>query len=78
MVANIYNIVSESADRRSWLTLPHTAQVMRINLDAGEQELNLATLGTQSKVKLDIAENKTVLLRVVGANNQLIPQVFKL
>lgn len=78
LVANIYNIVSESADRRSWLTLPHSAQIMRINLDAGEHELNLATPGSQSKVKLDIAENKTVLLRVVGANNQLIPQVFKL
>lgn len=78
LVANIYNIVSESADRRSWLTLPHTAQVIRINLDAGEQELNLATPGLQSKVTLDIAENKTLLLRVVGVNNQLIPQVFKL
>ena len=78
LVANIYNIVSESADRRSWLTLPHTAQVMRINLDAGEQLINLATAGTQSNVKLDIAENKTVLLRVVGVNNQLIPQVFNL
>jgi hypothetical protein len=78
LVANIYNIVSESADRRSWLTLPHTAQVMRINLDAGEQELNLATAGTQSNVKLDVTENKTLLLRVVGVNNQLIPQVFRL
>ena len=78
LVANIYNIVSESADRRSWLTLPHTAQVMRINLDAGEQELKLATVGIQSSVKLNIAENRTVLLRVVGVNNQLIPQVFNL
>lgn len=78
LVANIYNVISESADRRSWLTLPHSAQVMRFNIDAGEQILNLTTTTTQAKVKLDVFENRTVLLRVVGVNNQLIPQIFSL
>lgn len=76
--ANLYNIISESADRRSWLTLPHTVQAIRINLDAGEQTLNLATMNNQASVQLSIKENKTVFLRVIGVNNQLIPQVFNL
>ena len=78
LVASIYNVVSESADRRSWLTLPHSAQIMRFNLDSGEQVLNLATNTTQAKVSVTVPENRTVFVRVVGANNQLIPQVFSL
>lgn len=78
LVANIYNVISESADRRSWLTLPNTAQVMRFNVNAGDQILNLATTTSQTKVKVSIPENRTVFLRVVGVNNQLIPQVFSL
>ena len=78
LAANIYNIISESADRRSWLTLPHSAQVMRFNIEAGEQTLNLATTTTQAKVNVSVPENRTVFLRVVGVNNQLIPQVFTL
>ena len=78
LAASFYNVISESADRRSWLTLPHSAQVMRFNIDAGEQTLNLATTTTQAKVNVDVIENRTVFLRVVGVNNQLIPQIFSL
>ena len=78
ILASIYNIISESADRRSWLTLPHTAQVMRFNLDAGKKEVNLSTAQAQTKVGLDIAANKTIFVRVVNANNQLITQVYAL
>ncbi len=78
LVANIYNIVSESADRRSWLTLPHNAQSIRINLDAGDRTLHLASLHNQKTVNLSVPENRTVLLRVVGVNNQLITQSFNL
>lgn len=78
LLANIYNVISESADRRSWLTLPHSAQIMRFNIDAGEQTLNLATATSQAKINVSVPENRTVFLRVVGVNNQLIPQVFSL
>tara|TARA_R110001592_G_scaffold322098_1_gene600964 strand:+ start:11436 stop:12890 length:1455 start_codon:yes stop_codon:yes gene_type:complete len=78
LAASLYNVVSESADRRSWLTLPHTVQVMRFNLDAGEQTLNLATTTSQAKINIPVSENRTIFVRVVGVNNQLIPQIFKL
>lgn len=78
LLASIYNVISESADRRSWLTLPHTAQVMRFNLDAGERELSLSTPLNQTKLNLDIKAKKTIFLRVVNANNQLSTQVYAL
>ena len=78
LAANIYNIMSESADRRSWLTLPNSGQALRINLDQGERELNLTAGAAQSKLKLAIEPKQTTFVRVVHVNNQLIPQVFTL
>ncbi|MDX1452579.1 MAG: hypothetical protein R3183_08465 [Oleiphilaceae bacterium] len=78
LIANVYNIISESADRRSWLTLPHTAQATRLILPAGQRQLSLSTPATQTNVTLDINPNRTTLLRVIGVNNQLITQVFTL
>lgn len=78
LAANLYNVLSESADRRSWLTLPNTAQVLRINLEEGARELSLTAGVAQRTLKLDIQPERTVFVRVVHANNQLIPQVFTL
>jgi hypothetical protein len=41
LAANIWNIVSESADLRSWLTLPANAQILRATLPSGRQKLEL-------------------------------------
>jgi len=77
-LVNIYNIVSESADRRSWLTLPHTAQVMRFNLGEGLREIGLSTTAGQAKLLLDIKANKTIFVRVVNVDAQLMMQVYSL
>jgi len=77
-LATIYNIVSESADRRSWLTLPHSTQIMRFNLGEGKKEVNISTAQTQTKLVLEIQSNKTIFVRVVNANNQLMTQIYTL
>lgn len=77
-LANIYNIVSESADRRSWSTLPHTAQVMRFNLDAGLRSINFLVRQSQLKVLLDIKANRTTFVRIVNVNQQIIKQIYSL
>jgi len=77
-LANIYNIISETADRRSWLTLPHTAQIMRFNLDEGSQEVFLSTPNSKSTVVLDVRENRTLFVRVVAVKNKLITQIYTL
>ena len=78
LAASIYNSASESADRRSWLTLPNSGQVLRFNLPAGERELSLTAGMSQSKVGLKVDANKTTFVRVVHVNNRLISQVFTL
>jgi len=77
-LANIYNIVSESADRRSWSTLPHTAQVMRFNLEEGLQSIKFSTRQSQAKILLDIKANRTTFVRIVNVNQQMIKQVYSL
>ena len=77
-LATVYNLASESADRRSWLTLPHTAEVMRFNLAAGRQVVSFSTALSEKKITLDIKENRTIFVRIISANDQLISQVFTL
>lgn len=78
LVANAYNMVSESADRRSWLTLPNSAQALRFNLDQGQRQLSLASGALQHTLDLDVQAGKTTFVRIVNVNNQLISQVFRL
>jgi uncharacterized protein len=78
ITASLYNVISESADRRSWLTLPHTAQVMRFNLDEGEKAISFSTPVSQTKLSLNVKAKRTLFVRVVNANNRLITQVYEL
>lgn len=78
LAASAYNIISESADRRSWLTLPQTGQVMRFNLDEGATDINFVALGAKTKVKLDVKAGRTTFVRIVNANNSLLTQVYEL
>jgi len=77
-LANVYNMISETADRRSWLTLPHTAQVMRFNLDEGSQEILLSTPNSKASVLLDVRGNRTLFIRAVAVKNQLMTQIYTL
>ncbi|HIE78070.1 MAG TPA: hypothetical protein EYP92_04540 [Candidatus Thioglobus sp.] len=63
---SIYNVMSESADRRSWLTLPAHAQAVRIEMDTGENVLSLY----KQKIRLNIRENKTTFVKFVVVSEQ--------
>ena len=41
IAAQIFNVVTEQADRRSWLTLPNQAQIARVNLNSGDYPLSI-------------------------------------
>ena len=62
LLVGAYNLFSESADLRSWLTLPRFVHIARLNLPVGEQTLMLD--GTQS-VRLSVSHDYTTLVRVV-------------
>jgi len=75
--SNIWNLISESADLRSWLTLPSNAQILRTSLPAGSYRLALqhpmAAVTTYADVKIN-ADGKTVL-QVTRAGGQIYSSV---
>lgn len=72
-IASLYNVISENADLRSWATLPADAQIMRINLPAGEHEFLLShkDSGAKSNIKVNVKENAKTILYIVRAGNKL-------
>lgn len=75
--ANIWNIVSESADLRSWLTLPANAQILRTTLPSGRYRLALQHPMAGGPAYADVtisADGKTVL-QVVRAGRQIYSSV---
>jgi hypothetical protein len=66
VAVGIWNIVSENADLRSWLSLPRDAQMLRATMPAGRQLLSLRSDdgGTTDKVEVEIVRGKITLLHV--------------
>jgi hypothetical protein len=71
IATKIFNIVTEKADRRSWLTLPHDAQIFRGNLPAGEHSLILSNGLAKTTVKINVVPNRTTIIRIVGTGPSL-------
>lgn len=72
--ANLWNLASENADLRSWLTLPESAQIMRVSLPAGKHSLTLSyddQPGISSKVDVEIKNGGKTVLRVVRAGAEM-------
>lgn len=77
-LTNIYNLVSERADLRSWLTLPANAQATRLSLPAGTHQLELIGSAGSRSVAVEARPGRTTLVRVVEVNGTLVTQVFPL
>ncbi|NRB37764.1 MAG: hypothetical protein HRU20_04760 [Pseudomonadales bacterium] len=75
-LTTIYNIISEQADLRSWLTLPNTAQAFYHELPAQTLQLTLQSKLKQHTLDVDIIAGHTTLLRVIDGGNRLITQSF--
>lgn len=63
----LYNLISESADLRSWLTLPANAQIARLTLPVGEQQVSLSLPNRNRQESVTIVPNGVTLLRVIDA-----------
>jgi uncharacterized protein len=62
ILMQIFNVVSEQADRRSWLTLPRQAQIAKQYLAAGSYQLSL----TQANgINVQVKANRTTLVWVI-------------
>lgn len=67
VLANIYNIITERADLRSWLTLPRSLQATRFSAPIGKHTLNLQhnQSGANFQYEVAVKPNSTTLLYVV-------------
>ena len=73
----IWNLVSENADLRSWLTLPANAQILRTTLPAGRYSLSLQhpLAGEPRYADVEINANGKTVLHVVRAGRQMYNSV---
>ncbi|WP_299795991.1 COG3014 family protein [uncultured Shewanella sp.] len=62
----IFNVVTEQADRRSWLTLPKQAQIARTYLDNGPYSIQLDN-GTPAQI--EVKSGRTTLVWAVDTGN---------
>ncbi|MFZ5698835.1 MAG: COG3014 family protein [Pseudomonadota bacterium] len=76
--ANIYNLVSEQADLRSWLTLPANAQGVRLALPAGNRSLEFVGATGSLSLPVAVRAGRTTIVRVVEANGRLTTQTYAL
>lgn len=71
--ANVWNLISESADLRSWLTLPANAQILRTTLPGGSYRLSLQhpMISGLSSVDVEIPADGKTVLTVTRSGGQL-------
>ncbi len=69
-LANVFNLITDKADQRSWLTLPGYVQIATLNLPEGEHRLFYGTsrLSDQS-VSLNVISGKTKFLIIDRVGN---------
>jgi hypothetical protein len=74
---NVWNLISENADLRSWLTLPSNAQILRTTLPAGSHRLALQhpMAAGVSYADVDINAGGKTVLQVVRAGGQIYSSV---
>ncbi len=73
LIASIYNIASEQADLRSWVTLPKNIQALRIYPPEGKHRLQLALTGAGGETvwrseerEAEFRNDKTLLINLRG------------
>lgn len=78
LAGNLYNLASESADRRSWLMLPAHAGAARLDLPVGLQKLDLSAPGVQTVQEVRVNPRRITLLRLINTRSGLFQQVVEL
>lgn len=76
LATQVYNLVSERADLRSWLTLPAHAQATRLELPAGRHRLRLSGSGAGATVEIPVQPGGVTLVRVIDTGSLLRTEVI--
>jgi uncharacterized protein len=75
---NIYNLVSEQADLRSWLTLPAYVQAGRTIVPAGENRIMLSGAGVNQALDLMVTPGGTTVVRVITTGGVTVVETYRL
>lgn len=78
LATNIYNLVSERADLRSWMTLPAYVQAGRTIVPAGTSRFTLSGAGVNQEVEVDVAAGGTTIVRVITSGGAPVVETYKL
>ena len=62
LVANIFAVATETADTRSWLTLPSVIAVTRVPIKTGKQDVKIFTDGRMDFESLDVRAGDVKIL----------------
>lgn len=78
LAASVYNVFSENADLRSWVTLPADVQIMRLNLSPGEHQFNIFHKESDANTALNvnIKEKTKTIVYIIRAGNKLYSKVM--
>ena len=73
LATNLYNLVSENADLRSWLTLPAYIQAGRSIVPAGQKSIMLSGAGVNQALDIEVSPGGTTVVRVITTGG--VPKV---
>ncbi len=73
ILASVYTVLSESADLRSWLSLPNRVDMLHLSVPTGTHQLYLrdAYQGRSYPVSVTIQDNALTLLHVINTGQRL-------
>ena len=77
LATQIYNIASENADLRSWLTLANNVQILRAELPAGEHQIYAHTQDSPI-ANINVKPGHIEIVRVTRAGSRYISQQYSL
>ncbi|TYK64478.1 hypothetical protein CWS31_015545 [Colwellia echini] len=66
ILANLYNIVSEKADTRSWSTLPDSIEILKLDLATGQHVLDLNVNGIKRTITVNINQDRQTLVTLTS------------
>jgi len=75
ILANIYNLASEQADTRSWLTLPNQINVARSFVGEGAHSLQL---DAKRSIDFTVSKQGLTLIYLTSVNNYFNSHVIQL
>lgn len=78
LATNLYNLVSEQADLRSWLTLPLYVQAARTIVPAGEKQIMLSGAGVNQTVNVSVSPGGTTIVRVITTGGVPVVETYRL